>query len=98
MEHKLAKLLALLLAAALLTACMAGCGATPEQPANTDSQTKNAPADTAPTDSEITLTFWHTYGDTEEAQFLNVVRRSGKPRIRTSRSKRSVRTAASSTR
>ena len=53
MEHKLAKLLALLLAAALLTACMAGCGATPEQPANTDSQTKNAPADTAPTDSEI---------------------------------------------
>ena len=23
--------------------------------------------------SEITLTFWHTYGDAEEAQFLNVV-------------------------
>ena len=62
MKHKLAKLLALLLAAALLTACMAGCGATPEQPANTDSQAKNTPAGTAPTDGEITLTFWHTYG------------------------------------
>ncbi len=73
MKHKLAKLLALLLAAALLTACMAGCGAAPEQPANADKQTENTPVDAAPTDSEITLTFWHTYGDAEEAQFLNVV-------------------------
>ena len=29
--------------------------------------------DSTPADEEITLTFWHTYGDAEEAQFKDVV-------------------------
>ena len=36
MKNKLAKLLALLLAAALLTACMAGCTGKTEQPAKAE--------------------------------------------------------------
>lgn len=32
-----------------------------------------AKADGAKVEEEITLTFWHTYGDSEEAQFLDVV-------------------------
>ena len=67
-------LAALLLAAALLTACMAGCTGKTEQPAKAEATEKAEPAkDSTPADEEITLTFWHTYGDAEEAQFLNVV-------------------------
>lgn len=74
MKNKLAKLLALLLAAALLTACMAGCTGKTEQPAKAEATEKAEPAkDSAPADEEITLTFWHTYGDAEEAQFKDVV-------------------------
>ena len=74
MKNKLAKLLALLLAAALLTACMAGCTGKTEQPAKAEATEKAEPAkDSTPADEEITLTFWHTYGDAEEAQFKDVV-------------------------
>ena len=73
MKNKLAKLLALLLAAALLTACMAGCTGKTEQPAKAEATEKAEPAkDSTPADEEITLTFWHTYGDAEEAQFKDV--------------------------
>ena len=74
MKNKLAKLLALLLPAALLTACMAGCTGKTEQPAKAEATEKAEPAkDSTPADEEITLTFWHTYGDAEEAQFKDVV-------------------------
>ena len=74
MKNKLAKLLALLLAAALLTACMAGCTGKTEQPAKAEATEKAEPAkDSTPADEEIILTFWHTYGDAEEAQFKDVV-------------------------
>ena len=74
MKNKLAKLLALLLAAALLTACMAGCTGKTEQPAKAEATEKAEPAkDSTTADEEITLTFWHTYGDAEEAQFKDVV-------------------------
>ena len=74
MKNKLAKLLALLLAAALLTACMAGCTGKTEQPAKAEATEKAEPAkDSTLADEEITLTFWHTYGDAEEAQFKDVV-------------------------
>ena len=74
MKNKLAKLLALLLAAALLTACMAGCTGKTEQPAKAEATEKAEPAkDSTPVDEEITRTFWHTYGDAEEAQFKDVV-------------------------
>ena len=62
------------LAAALLTACMAGCTGKTEQPAKAEATEKAEPAkDSTPADEEITLTFWHTYGDAEEAQFKDVV-------------------------
>lgn len=74
MKNKLAKLLALLLTAALLTACMAGCTGKTEQPAKAEATEKAEPAkDSTLADEEITLTFWHTYGDAEEAQFKDVV-------------------------
>ena len=83
MKNKLAKLLALLLAAALLTACMAGCTGKTEQPAKAEATEKAEPAkDSTPADEEITLTFC----------------RCGRRLIRTSRSTRCARTAVSSTR
>ncbi len=48
MKNKLAKLLALLLAAALLTACMAGCTGKTEQPAKAEATEKAEPQRTAP--------------------------------------------------
>ena len=53
---------------------MAGCTGKTEQPAKAEATEKAAPAkDSTPADEEITLTFWHTYGDAEEAQFKDVV-------------------------
>ena len=70
MKKKLSKLLALLLAAALLALCLAGCGEEPAPPADSEQPETEGPDDGA---EEITLTFWHTYGDAEEEQFLNAV-------------------------
>lgn len=78
MKARLLKLIALTLTIAVLVLCMAGCSGnqSPSAPSEPSGNTQ-APAATSTgdkdTDEEITITFWHTYGDSEEAQFLNVV-------------------------
>ena len=69
---KYMKIASAVLAVVVLVFCMAGCGAekaneTP-QPAETAAAEPGTPAE-----EEITITFWHTYGDAEEEQFLNAV-------------------------
>lgn len=78
MKANFSKMIALLLAVAMLAMCVAGCGGNQSTPSTTgDSDSTKAPASNETeggnTDEEITITFWHTYGDSEEAQFLNVV-------------------------
>jgi len=73
---KLQKLAALLMVGCLLALSMAGCGTSQTAVSNTESAqsaANGAPAASAPAGKEITITFWHTYGDSEEAQFLNAV-------------------------
>lgn len=67
-------ILAMILAMAMMVCCFAGCGKTAEEP-KAEVKPEAAPAPEAPTTEaeEITLTFWHTYGDAEEAQLLNEV-------------------------
>lgn len=74
MKKITSEIVSFVLAILLIPLCLAGCGGTQGQ--------NNDPAapSTAPNDQqasgdeqEITLTFWHTYGDSEEAQFKNVV-------------------------
>lgn len=78
MKARLLKLIALTLTIAVLVLCMAGCSgnqspSAPSEPSgNTQAPAATSTGDTD-TDEEITITFWHTYGDSEEAQFLNVV-------------------------
>lgn len=67
------KRLALLLAAAMMIGCMAGCNGKEESEVSntpTPPSAQNTPE--VKTEDEITLTFWYTYGDNEEAQLLNV--------------------------
>lgn len=78
MKANFSKMIALLLAVAMLAMCVAGCGgnqSTPSTTGDSDSTKASASNETegGNTDEEITITFWHTYGDSEEAQFLNVV-------------------------
>lgn len=78
MKAGISKWITLALAFAMLALCAAGCGGNQDTPApsgNADGTQPPAAAvtDGAGTDEEITITFWHTYGDSEEAQFLNVV-------------------------
>ena len=75
MKKNLSKLLALLLAIAMLAACMVGCSGNPENSSGTENDKPQTPASSGESTGtdEITITFWHTYGDSEEAQFLNVV-------------------------
>ncbi len=54
------RMLTLSLAITMLATCLAGCGGKPAD-------------DGIDPDEEITITFWHTYGDAEEAQFLEKV-------------------------
>ncbi len=70
---KHAKQLALLLAATMMIGCMAGCNGR-KDPEVSDTPTPPAAQNTpeVKTEDEITLTFWYTYGDNEEAQLLNV--------------------------
>lgn len=70
---KHAKQLALLLAATMMIGCMAGCNGK-KDPEVSDTPTPPAAQNTpeVKTEDEITLTFWYTYGDNEEAQLLNV--------------------------
>lgn len=74
MKKRFIKTASLALVLALLLCLAAGCGGQqgqndpPAPPAN------GTPQQTAdPAAEEITLTFWHTYGDNEETQFLNEV-------------------------
>lgn len=61
---KISKVLALLLTVVLFSTCIVGCSTKQK----TSSVSKNSD-----TDEEITITFWHTYGDSEEEQFQNEV-------------------------
>lgn len=68
MKKSVSKWIALLLSVVMIVMCAAGCSKTQTQETATD-DTTDAPAQ----DEPVTITFWHTYGDSEEAQFLNVV-------------------------
>lgn len=87
MKKSVSKWIALLLSVVMIVMCAAGCSKTQTQEPASDN-TADAPAQTADTpaqadepeqtdapaqDEPVTITFWHTYGDSEEAQFLNVV-------------------------
>ena len=87
MKKSVSKWIALLLSVVMIVMCAAGCSKTQTQETATD-DTTDAPAQTADTPAQadepeqadapeqaepVTITFWHTYGDSEEAQFLNVV-------------------------
>ena len=77
MKAYFSKLAAVFLAIAMLAMCIAGCGGNgvPDATVN-GSDHSSAASDSSdpqqPTE-EVTITFWHTYGHSEEAQFLNVV-------------------------
>lgn len=76
MKAKLSRVIAMLLAVAVLAVCAAGCDSSQGNTGTTNSSDGNQVAgnqETGNTEKEITITFWHTYGDSEEAQFLNVV-------------------------
>lgn len=75
MKTKFKRLVAVLLSFALLFIGVVGCGAqkTPND-GTTEGKVPSGSQEIPETDDEeITITFWHTYGDSEEAQFLNVV-------------------------
>lgn len=74
MKNNLSRLLVVILAVAMLVMCMAGCSSEqnnddPQGDVNNESKNTVGNID----DEKITITFWHTYGDSEESQFLNVV-------------------------
>lgn len=73
MKKNALKSLALLLAAVLVLGSFAGCGEAVQEPSVPPES--GAPAsDAAETPAEpVTITFWHTYSDSEEAQLLDVV-------------------------
>lgn len=76
MKKNALKIVSLIMANLMVLLCFAGCGGTQGQNRNDGSSAGTAASDslrTADPAQEITLTFWHTYGDSEEAQFLNVV-------------------------
>lgn len=73
MKKNALKTLALLLAAVLVLGSFTGCGEAVQEPSVPPES--GAPAsDAAETPAEpVTITFWHTYSDSEEAQLLDVV-------------------------
>lgn len=76
MKKNARKIVSLVLANLLIALCLAGCRGAQEKPSNEGPGAGAAASDspqTADPAQEITLTFWHTYGDNEEAQLLNVV-------------------------
>ena len=78
MKAYFSKLAAVFLAIAMLAMCIAGCGGNgvPDATVNGSDHSSAASDSSDPQQpaEEVTITFWHTYGDSEEAQFLNVVR------------------------
>lgn len=77
MKAYFSKLAAVGLAIAMLAMCIAGCGGNgvPDATVNGSDHSSAASDSSDPQQpaEEVTITFWHTYGDSEEAQFLNVV-------------------------
>lgn len=77
MKRNTLKIVSIVLANLLILLCLVGCGGTQGQVQDTEQPSAGAAASDSPQATqpaqEITLTFWHTYGDSEEAQFLNVV-------------------------
>ena len=77
MKAYFSKLAAVFLASAMLAMCIAGCGGNgvPDATVNGSDHSSAASDSSDPQQpaEEVTITFWHTYGDSEEAQFLNVV-------------------------
>lgn len=77
MKAYFSKLAAVFLAIAMLAMCIAGCGGNgvPDATVNGSDHSSAASDNSDPQQpaEEVTITFWHTYGDSEEAQFLNVV-------------------------
>ena len=73
MKKNALKTLALLLAAVLVLGSFAGCGQTAQEPsAPPESEAPVTGGDDTPAEP-VTITFWHTYSDSEEAQLLDVV-------------------------
>ena len=80
MKKHFSKWMALMLALTMLCLCLGACGE-PDTPVTDPAASTNKPADkpadttgsTQPASEPITITFWHTYGDSEEAQFRDVV-------------------------
>ena len=76
MKKNALRIVSIVLANLLILLCLAGCGGTQGQSRNNepsaDAEASDIPQAADPS-QEITLTFWHTYGDNEEAQLLNVV-------------------------
>ncbi len=85
MQKRVAKLLSMLLVLILILSSLSGCSNKNTTNVNTGGDNKKGSTkeandkasettgDTAKNEEQITLTFWHTYGDGEEAQFTNVV-------------------------
>ena len=77
MKAYFSKLAAVFLAIAMLAMCIAGCGGNgvPDATVNGSDHSSAASDSSDPQQpaEEVTIMFWHTYGDSEEAQFLNVV-------------------------
>lgn len=73
MKKNALETLALLLAAVLVLGSFAGCGQPAQEPsAPPESEAPVTGGDDTPAEP-VTITFWHTYSDSEEAQLLDVV-------------------------
>ncbi len=86
MKKRTAKRLSIFLMLSLILTSLAGCSRKDAPDTNaagdaneaatkaaTNETTSETAGDTTKEEEPITLTFWHTYGDGEEAQFTNVV-------------------------
>lgn len=76
MKKQISKILAIILSLSLLlvgAACTSENGNKPASGGEEGVESAEGAVVPSTTDEEITLTFWHTYGDSEEEQLLNVV-------------------------
>lgn len=77
MKKNASRMVSVVLANLLILLCLTGCGGKQGQVQDTKQPDAGAAASDSPQTAdpaqEITLTFWHTYGDSEEAQLLDVV-------------------------
>jgi len=70
---KKSRLISLLAALTMIVASLTGCGAATETTKVESNTTTEKAEETATTSEKVTITFWHTYGDSEEEAFLNKV-------------------------